>query len=364
MATMKAQKPDLERIREMSLYEAFRSSNDVMFYCDQDSNIIEVNPAFLRLYGYRREEVIGRNPRFLRSDHSTAELYKRMWEGMLDPVRGFWRGQIINKAKDGREIPMLLSITSIRDVDGRVVGFMAIGMDMTESLSLKTRVAQSEALANIGEMAAVVAHEIRNPLGSVVIAANQLASDTLSAGEKGMVMKLLRSESKRLSDVLAGFLAYARPPSLRLARVDLNALVTEVLAIAQSNRELIRHTRVSVSLNPGLRPCPMDSEQIRQVVWNIVVNALQAMDGYGKLTVTTGREPGWVFFRVRDTGPGISEAVLPEILKPFFTTKRQGTGLGLATADRIVKAHGGVIGVESRPADGAAFTVRLPWAEG
>ncbi|MBI5883594.1 MAG: PAS domain S-box protein [Elusimicrobia bacterium] len=336
-----------------------------MFYCDREADIIEVNPAFLKLYGYRREEVIGRNPRILRSDHTLPELYKRMWEGIADPVRGFWRGPIVNKAKDGREIPMLLSITAIRDTEGAegIIGFMAVGMDMTEQLSLKTRVAQSEALANIGEMAAVVAHEIRNPLGSVVIAANQLATDSVAPEDKGMVMKLLRSESKRLTDVLAGFLAYARPPSLRLARADLNALVTEVLGIAQSNRELMRHTRVSVSLDPSLKSCAMDSDQVRQVVWNIMVNALQAMDGYGKLTVTTGREPGWVFFRVRDTGPGIPEPVLREILKPFFTTKQQGTGLGLATADRIVKAHGGVIGVESRPGEGAVFTVRLPETE-
>ncbi|MBI5624953.1 MAG: PAS domain S-box protein [Elusimicrobia bacterium] len=360
---MKAQRTSAERVRELSLSLAFRTSNDLMWSCDHDGNILEVNPAFLRAFGYRREEVIGRNPRMLSSGQSTPELYGRVWEALRDPARGFWRGTIVDRAKDGREVPLHLAITAVRDVGAEVLGFVAVGMDMTEQLSLRTRVAQSEALANIGEMAAVVAHEIRNPLGSVVIAASQLAAGDLGEADRGMVMKLLRNESKRLTDVLAGFLAYARQPSLRLARVDLNALVSEVLGIAQSNKDLLRHTRVSMSLDPSLRPCPMDSDQIRQVLWNIVVNALQALAGTGKLSVSTGSEPGWVFFRVRDTGPGIAGRMQREIFKPFFTTKQQGTGLGLATADRIVKAHGGEIGVDSRPGDGAAFTVRLPWME-
>ncbi|MBI5210620.1 MAG: PAS domain S-box protein [Elusimicrobia bacterium] len=360
---MKSPRPALDRLREVSLYEAFRRSNDVMFYCDRDSGILDVNPAFVRLFGFKREEAVGKNPRFLRSAHSTAELYGRMWESILDPSQGYWRGEIVDKAKDGREITLLLSITAVRDTDEGVLGFMAIGMDLTEQVSLKTRVAQSEALANIGEMAAVVAHEIRNPLGSIVLASNQLANEALSPSDRGTVMKLLRSESKRLSDVLASFLTYARPPSIRLSRADLNALVAEVCGILQSDREMMRHARMSVSLAPDLAPCPMDPEQIRQVVWNILVNALQAMEGYGRLTVSTGREPGHVFLRVRDTGPGIQPAVLPQIFKPFFTTKQQGTGLGLATADRIMKAHAGAIEVESKPGEGATFTVRLPRPE-
>ncbi|MFA6317764.1 MAG: ATP-binding protein [Elusimicrobiota bacterium] len=356
-------KTTLERIREMSLYEAFRSSNDAMYYCDRSPAIIEVNPAFLKLFGYRREEVIGRSPRMLRSEHSAPELYSRMWEGILDPKRGVWRGQITDKAKDGREIPLLLSITALRESDGRTQGYLAIGMDLTEQIGLRMRAAQSEALANIGQMAAVVAHEIRNPLGSIVIAANQLGSGTLGDEDRGMVMKLLRSESKRLTDTLAGFLNYARPPSLRLALGDLNALVAEVLGIAQSNRKLVRRAKVVTALERDLPHCPMDADQIRQVIWNIVVNGLQALDGAGRLTVSTGREPGWIYFHACDTGPGIPEHFLREMFKPFFTTKQQGTGLGLATAERIVKAHGGSISAESRPGDGAAFTVRLPLTE-
>ena len=333
-----------------------------MFYCDRNAVIVDVNEAFTRHYGYAREEAIGKTPRILRSRHSTDELYRRMWAGLLDPRKAYWRGQMINKAKDGREVPVILMITTVRDDAGEIIGFMSNAVDMTEQVALQARVADSEALATIGEMAAVVAHEIRNPLGSVVMAAKQLAGEPLSAEDRETVLRVLRGESQRLNETLTNFLAFARPHEVRFQRANLNALVEEVCRAVRSNHGLVKAIKVDVSLTRGLASFPMDPDQIRQVIWNIVINAIQAMEGKGVLTVETGREGREAFLRVKDTGPGIPKAALASIFKPFHTTKQQGTGLGLAIAERIVKAHGGRIEVESR-AQGAAFAVHLPCVE-
>lgn len=347
----------------MIFYGAFKRSNDVMFYCNKDAIIQDVNEAFVRLYGYARDEIIGQRPRILRSRHSTDELYRRMWTKILDPKIGFWRGDIINKAKDDREIPLILTITAVRDTDGEIIGFVSNAIDMTEHLALQHRVAQTEALAGLGEMAAVVAHEIRNPLGSIMMAAKQMAGHELNAEDRNTVLQVLRSESQRLNETLSNFLAYARPRELRLQRVDLNHLIQDVCHMVRSNQELAGNIHFSISVDSGISPFLLDPDQIRQVIWNIVLNALQAMEGRGELIITTRHSQGWVYLSIGDTGPGIPESGFHLIFKPFHTSKRQGTGLGLPIAERIVKAHGGRIEAKNRPEKGALFEVVLPWTE-
>ncbi|MBI3553382.1 MAG: PAS domain S-box protein [Elusimicrobia bacterium] len=346
-----------------TFYQAFKRSNDVMFYTDRDGIIRDVNDAFTKHYGWTRQEAVGKTPAILRSRHTTKDFYDRLWSTILDPKKGSWRGEIINKTKDGREVPLILSITAVRDVHGRITGYFSNAVDLSEQLALHARVAQSESLASIGEMAAVVAHEIRNPLGSIVMAAKQIVSGDLSAPDRETVLAVLRHESQRLNEALGNFLSYARPREVKLQPQDLNELVSEVVGIVKGNSELVRGAEVEVQLLKTLKPFPMDPDQVRQVLWNIVLNALQAMDGRGELSVETGHARGFAFFRVADTGPGIPVSAMTTIFKPFQTTKQQGTGLGLAIAERIVKAHGGRIAVKSEVGLGAAFTVYLPSIE-
>lgn len=329
-----------------------------MFYCDRAARILDVNEAFTKHYGYTAAEAVGKTPRILRSRHSTDELYRDMWSSLLDPKIGAWHGQMINRAKDGREVPVVMTITAVRNEAGETVGYLSNALDMTDRFSLQAKLADSQALAAIGEMVAVVAHEIRNPLGSIVMAAKQLAGDALGAADRRLVLSVLRSESQRLNAALTSFLSYARPRDLKLGRSELNALVSEVCRMVRSNAELLKEVSLQVELAPRLDAFAMDADQVRQVLWNIVLNALQAMAGKGTLSVETGRLGGEAFFRVRDTGPGVPPEKLATIFKAFHTTKQQGTGLGLAIAERIVKAHGGRITVENR--GGAVFTVYLP----
>lgn len=349
--------------RALTLYEAFRRSNDVMFYCDKAGVIQDVNEAFCRHYGYTRQEAIGQTPRLLRSRHTTNEIYKRMWESILDPKIGYWRGQIVNRAKDGREIPLLLTISSVRDAQGTITGYISNAIDLSEQFALQARVAQSEALASIGELAAVIAHEIRNPLSSIVMAAKQLAGQQLQPEDRETVVQVLKSESQRLNEALSNLLAYSRPRELKVVRADLHALVAEVLGLVDSNKELIRDVKIEKKLDPRLPSLFIDPDQVRQVVWNIVLNAIQAMEGKGRLRVSTRSSGQQAVLEIEDDGPGIPAAIMANLFKPFQTTKKQGTGLGLAIADRIIKAHGGRIEAADRGGKGTTFSIILPTEE-
>jgi signal transduction histidine kinase len=139
----------------------------------------------------------------------------------------------------------------------------------------------------------------------------------------------------------------------------LNLLIDEVMRMVQSNADLSGGVKISLALSKALKPLPMDPDQIRQVVWNLVINALQALNGKGRLSVKTGRREGRAFFEIADTGPGIPDSARANLFKPFQTTKQKGTGLGLAIADRVIKAHGGAINVQSG-GSGTTFTILLP----
>jgi PAS domain S-box-containing protein len=345
----------------LTLYQAFRRSNDVMFYCDRNGTILDVNDAFTRHYGWTREEAVGQNPRLLRSEHTDSNTYREMWARILDPEIGFWRGELVNRAKDGRELPVVLTITAVRDERGEVVGYISNAMEVGELRSLRERVAQSEALAQLGQMAAVVAHEIRNPLGSIVMAARQLSTGGLEPADRDLVHNILRDESQRLNETLTNFLSFARPRPLKLERADLNALAADVARILTGDGS---GCRVEAELDARLAPFRFDPDQVRQVVWNIVLNAVQAQEGRGRVRLRTGLREDEAFLRVEDEGPGIAREARDDLFHPFRTTKTHGTGLGLAIADRIVRAHGGSIEVESEPGRGAAFTVLLPAAQG
>jgi len=357
-----AQKKAGEHELALTLYQAFKRSNDVIFYCGRDGTILDVNEAFTRHYGWTREEAVGQNPRLIRSRYTAPDTYKEMWGRILDPKIGFWRGELVNCTRDGREIPVVLTITAVRDEKDEIVGYISNAMNVGELRRLQERVAQSEALAQLGQMAAVVAHEIRNPLGSIVMAARQLAGSTLPASDREMVLKILRDESTRLSETLTNFLAYARPRPLKLDRSDFNGLVAEISRVVAGSDG--RRPDLQTTLDPKLAPFRFDADQIRQVVWNIALNAVQAVENRGKVRMTTGHKDGFAFLRVEDDGPGIAPGAMEELFQPFKTTKSHGTGLGLAIADRIVRAHGGRIEIESAPGHGAAFTVRLPTAQG
>lgn len=245
---------------------------------------------------------------------------------------------------------------------GAPIGRAVIFQDLTALRAMQAEVQRSERLADLGKVAAGLAHELRNPLASMAGSIELLrAAPGLTAGDARLMDIVLR-EAARLEELVAAFLAFSRPAPPRRERVDLDRAAAETL-------EVFAHDPVAgrVRLERELRPIRVtgDAGQLRQVLWNLLANAAHAAaqrEGGGTVRVRCGGEGDRALLEVEDDGPGIPAADLPHLFTPFFTTREGGTGLGLATVQRIVDAHGGAVSVESAAGRGTRFTVRLPSA--
>jgi signal transduction histidine kinase len=224
------------------------------------------------------------------------------------------------------------------------------------------RIIQGERLAALGEMSAVVAHEVRNPLGVIFNSLGSLRRLVRPTGDAKMLLEIVEEEADRLNRIVGDLLDFARPATPELRREPLERVVEDALAAA-----LAPHppgVEIARELDASLPPVPMDARLVRQAVLNVLVNAVQAMPEGGRLTVRTRADDDEAVLEIEDTGPGIPDEVRARIFEPFFTTKASGTGLGLAVVRRIVEGHGGTVVVCSRPGEGTVFGLRLPLGRG
>jgi two-component system sensor histidine kinase PilS (NtrC family) len=244
---------------------------------------------------------------------------------------------------------------------GKVIGTAVIFQDLTRMRAMEEAVARTERLADLGRVAAGLAHEIRNPLASMSGSIELLRGHPALGGEDRRLMDIVLREAERLEHLVREFLAFARPAPPRPVRVDLAAIVGEALDVFVHDPVALR---TSFERALAAAAAHGDPDQLRQVIWNLLANASQACAGRGgTIRVATGSDGEGAWLRVEDDGAGIDPGDLDRIFVPFFTTKEQGTGLGLSAVERIVTAHGGRIDVASRPGEGTRFTVRLPAAQ-
>ena len=264
-------------------------------------------------------------------------------------------------------ITFLRSIYPLWDAQDKLMGIVLVLKDITAQKNLQAQLVQSARLAGIGELAAGVAHELSNPLTSILGFADLLIqSEDIPRSHKEDVA-IIMEESRRAQEIVQGLLDFARQSPLQAAPVDLNRVVREVLRLLQRQAELA-DVVVEVRCAADLPWVMGDARQLKQVLFNLIVNALQAMPNGGMLTISTGYGPAttrpgkFVRLRVRDTGIGIIPEHRQRLFQPFFTTKPEGkgTGLGLSVSRGIVENHGGTIEVESEPGRGSCFTVLLP----
>jgi len=228
-------------------------------------------------------------------------------------------------------------------------------------LEIEEQLRRADRLSALGELSAGLAHEIRNPLGSIRGTAEILRDGVAPDDPKREFTAILVREVERLNRVVQDFLDFARPAPPDHARIDLNAALNEVLTLTARQAE---RSNIVVDFSAGDLPeVAADVEQLKQVFLNLILNAIQAMPSGGRLAISSRSGPGGVELRFRDTGLGIVEEDLERVFSPFFTTRRDGTGLGLAITSRIVRSHGGSIEVSSEPGQGSEFRIQLPAGE-
>jgi len=267
-----------------------------------------------------------------------------------------------HRTGDGRSIDLGLTASPLTFPDGRA-GFLFMFQDVTDMRRLERNARLQQRLAAVGEMAAGIAHEIRNPLASMSGSIQVLRQELTLSDEQAQLMDIVLRESERLNDTIKSFLAYARPQRFALAKLDIRRVVQDAALLLRNSAEVQAHHAIAVDVPADPVWCEADENQIRQVIWNLATNGLRAMAQGGRLLLTAATAndgSGATLLTVEDQGRGIPAEDLDVIFQPFHSSFEKGTGLGLAIVHRIVTDHNGTINVSSRVGAGPVVAVRLP----
>jgi two-component system, cell cycle sensor histidine kinase and response regulator CckA len=364
-----------EKLRQLS--SAVEQTADVVVMTDCEGAIEYVNPAFEKLTGYRREEVLGQNPRLLKSGAQDVRFYQELWQTIR---RGeVYRGVMVNRKKSGELYYAEKTITPVHDSAGRITHFISNDRDITERRKLEEQLAQVQKMDAIGQLAGGVAHDFNNLL-MVISSYAELMMDALEPDSplRHNGDEILKA-SRRAAGLTRQLLTFSRKQVQTLRVLDLNSVLQDICKTLP--RLIGEDIQLSLQLAEGLWPIKADAVQVEQILMNLATNARDAMPHGGQLSIATrnvelddaycrlhpeARGGEYILLAVSDSGSGIDPAVLPHIFEPFFTTKEKGkgTGLGLATIYGIIKQSGGHISVQSESGAGATFQIFLPRAPG
>lgn len=309
-----------------------------------EGRITRFNRAAAQILGYAGEEIVGR---------SFVEVFARDFAA---PTHAMGTGL---RAKSGRIVPLRERDSVISDRPGRALGHVKTFQDLSEVTALREQVRQMDRLAAIGEMAATVAHEIRNPLGGIRGFAALLARDIPIEDPRRRLVDKIVQGAISLERVVNELLEYTRPIDLRLRPVPCRGLVEAAVSFLDVDTEkfrLLNHVPDGLNLLA-------DADKVRQVLLNVLLNAVQSMDTGGEVHIDGSYSEEHARITVRDAGIGMNQEQLASMFSPFFTTKERGTGLGLAVSRKIVEGHGGQITAESAPGAGTVIAILLPRAE-
>lgn len=338
----------------------FRFANDAVAVTDKAGNIMDVNQSFLDTYGYAREEILGKNPRVLKSHHSTMELYERMWKDILDPAKGFWRGEIINLTRDGKEVPVLLSINAVKDSTGEIRNFLGIAFDMT-------RQKEHERLNRM--YIDHIVHDMRGPLTSIMTSSELLLlqlGDALTEKHRKRFEALI-SGAQKLSSMTSDMLDFSRAESgvlaLKKSKVSLSKVLKDAaLPFQASGKKFILNGSPYTEEAVPDKVIEADEDKLQRIIYNILSNAFKHAAGEVRLAASfTG---SLLSVTVTDDGKGISALEAERIFDAFYQTeegiKTGGAGLGLSIVKSFVELHGGSVWIEPGKEGGITFGFSIP----
>jgi two-component system sensor histidine kinase PilS (NtrC family) len=264
------------------------------------------------------------------------------------------------RAGDGREIFLGIAVSTLHDRIGQPLGYILIFQDLTEIRDMENELRLKDRMAALGEMAAGMAHELRNPLAAMSGAVQFLKADLRPHGETLDLFNIILRESQRLEQAIRDFLTFARPGRFAPEPCDLVRLLEESLRLLAKSAELSPAHRVQTRFDDPTLWCPIDPNRMKQVFWNLATNALKAMPDGGTLSIAARRAGAEVEISFADEGTGMDARELAGYFQPFRSSFREGTGLGAAIVYRIVEEHGGRIHLESAPGRGTRVSIALP----
>jgi two-component system sensor histidine kinase AtoS len=347
----------------------FESAGDAIFIIEAEGEnvgrIVSANRAAAEMHGYGVEELLGLNIRALQAPEAAAESpdrVKRMLEGEWITT------ELSHRKKDGTIFPVETSRGLLEFEDQKFI--LAFDKDITERKQAEEALQRTEQLAVVGEMAAGLAHEIKNPLAGIKVSIEVLTSELQLEQEDADVFKRIIDEINRIETLLKNLLSYATPPSPQFSHVDVNTIIDAAIKTAsfslkgpgQDGRsQELKKIEFVRDLSDELPRVRADSSQLQQVILNLLLNAVSAIPEAGSVSVKTAADSnGSIQLVVSDTGKGIDDKDIDKLFLPFFTTKPKGTGLGLSICKRLIEQHDGTIDVARNPGGGLAFTISLP----
>jgi two-component system sensor histidine kinase PilS (NtrC family) len=332
--------------------DVLRSVDSGMLAADVDGRVVLANPAAKRILG-STDPLEGRHLSEL------LPLEDVEWPAVLERLRLGSPIRIDGSVAGGR-IPLGCTVTALTYTDGTLVGLVVHFRDLTEAREAARRERLRERMEAVGEMAAGIAHEIRNPLASISGSAQVLGKVPGLGVQERRLSRIIVEESRRLSGIIESFLGFARPPDPQRGPCDIARTLDETLTLFANSPEVTEAHRVVTEIKAYPRPVVADERQLRQAFYNLARNAIQAMPAGGTMRVVAGPEAEDYVIRWSDDGVGMEPQQIQEIFQPFKAFRKGGTGLGLAVVYSIVSDHQGDIRVESQVGKGTTFTLRIP----
>lgn len=343
--------PHLDIIKELRWIKEGVEESSIIAITDKDGSITYANKMFCELSKYSLEELLGQNHRILKSGYHPPEFYEEMWKVISKGK--VWRGVIKNKAKDGSYYWVKTVIVPILGDDGKPESYVSIRTDITEQLEIREKNLQLQKLAAIGEMAARLSHDMRNPVSviknslEILKIRNQNNTDERSKEIFERIDRAISRISHQVDDVLD----FVKPPVLDL---KINAL-SEIFRSSIEDLQIPNYIKLTIQDSNVM--VLADFHKLSRVFTNIILNGIQAIVTSGEINIKIKDDEKKVVIDIDDTGPNIPDEVLRQLFQPLFTTKLTGTGLGLVTCKNIVEQHGGIITVKNDP---VTFTIMLP----
>ncbi len=346
--------------RRHFLAEILRSAPLSVIVTDREGKITYVNPATEELFGYTRNELLGKSPGTLSAEPDAEQIQR----DIFDTIRqgGVWKGELLNKKKNGETFPIQTSVYQMQDQEGNFIATVGFQEDITKRKQAEEERRRREQLVALGRIAAVVSHELNTPLANIALAADCLASgDGLEDSEE---LETIRKEVNNASDIVKQVLGFSRLDEMELQQINVASVVDEAVRAVRDTSSV--DADVEVSVTP--QDIHADEHHLYRAFVNIVKNAVLARDPDADrhhVAVTSEVNDRELVVNIADSGVGMDAEVQAQADKPFFTTRApgEGTGLGLYIARWIVERHGGTIDIESEPGEGTTVTVRLPLRE-
>ena len=322
---------------------------------DVSGRITDVNDKFCEISKYPREDLLGQDHRIINSNYHSKAFMRELWRTIA--AGQIWHGEIRNRAKDGSLYWVDTTIVPFLNPRGKPYQYIAIRADITARKAAEERLAQQAALARLGQMAAVVAHEVRNPLAGIKGAIQVLMSRRPAGDAEISVMQEVVGRIDSLSELINDLMVFARPRPPKPSAFTLHPVLLEAISLLRRD-PIGRSVEVSIE-GPDLT-LTADAEMIKGALLNLILNAAQAMNGKGDIAVTIASRDQHGVLEIRDSGPGIPPELQERVFEPFFTTKARGGGLGLPIARRTAELHGGTLTLASSPGSGTVVTLTLP----